>query len=112
MQRNEEEDVLPVEDVLLGGKMPTTLCRKSEKLEVLVKTWILFDARASLVLLLELVLVLLLLATVKTAAWTHDAPILHIRGPPTLVWEREKKVMKQISRHRLVSTKLWRSFCC
>ena len=78
--------VVVVVDVVLalGGKVPTTVFRKPEKLEVLVKSWT-FEARTVLVLLLELVLVLLLLDRVKTAAWTHDCPILHIRGPPLLV---------------------------
>lgn len=57
-------------DVLLtsGGKWTTTECRKSEKLEVLVKTW-----------------TWRLLTRDKTAAWTQDCPNLHIRGPPLLV---------------------------
>lgn len=73
--------------VAFGGKEPTTDVRNDAKLEVLVKTWI-SEARAKrddAVLLLELVLELLfelLVCIVKTAAWIHDRPTLHISGPP------------------------------
>lgn len=94
----------------MGGKVPTVELKKFEKLDTLVKTCVfvsrvitssnillelvlvvefvvLFELVVELVILFKLlrdkvVLFELLLARVKTAAWNHDCPILHIRGPP------------------------------
>jgi hypothetical protein len=60
-----------VELVAFGGKGPTTVLRNDAKLEVLLKTWT-SCRRAERDLLL-----------VKTAAWIHDRPCLHISGPPS-----------------------------
>lgn len=67
--------------VSFEGKESTTDFRKAEKLEILVKTWISGVDWRDAVLLLELVL-LLLVGIDRTAAWIHDRPCLHIRGPP------------------------------
>lgn len=75
----EEFGVLPT----AGGKEPTTDVRNDEKLEVLVKVWISGARKDRLATVELLTLVLgLLFCIVTTAAWIHDRPCLHIRGPP------------------------------
>jgi len=79
-----------------GGKEPTTSLRNDAKLEVLVKVWISWRReRDDAVLLLELVLELLfemLGFKVKTAAWIHDRPCLHISRPVWSHWGREREI--------------------
>lgn len=64
-----------------GGKEPTVDLKKVENLATKMKTWISVVDWRDAVLLLELVL-LLLVGIDRTAAWIHDRPCLHIRGPP------------------------------
>lgn len=103
----EEEEEEEEEFATAGGKESTVDFKKLMKVFILVKVCmsflrtntsgkllveiVLFELATLVESLVELlVLFELLLARVKTAAWIHDCPILHIRDPPFVVWWTEK----------------------